>query len=626
MGMNMRRLQLLLIDSLICVASFLMLAVYLSLNVESIQVNESYTVLKCLCMYGFVMGARFISGVYRNIWRYAKVNVYLKLILADTAGTLLYIIVARFIYTINLGVTCALLSYMCIILLTLMSRFVYQTLYAYNGQRADLQRLYECEQKHYKINIAIVGAGNVGASLADELVRNPKSYYSPYCFIDNDKNKIGSDINGLPIYPEDEKVVERIKRLPVQEIVIALPDAAPEEKTRLYNLYKETDCRVKIYDYALSHDGNVSGKKSLRTFQVEDLLFRKAHSVISEQSKAYYRNKTILVTGCGSIGSELCRQIARLGPKKLVMLDIYENNAYEIQQELVRLYGGQLEMETVIASVRDVRRLDEVFRQHRPDVIFHAAAHKHVPLMEHSPCEAIKNNVLGTKNVADMAEKYGAEKFLLISTDKAVNPTNVMGASKRLCEMVIQCRKDSTCAFTAVRFGNVLGSNGSVIPLFQKQIEEGGPVTLTDKRIVRYFMTIPEAVGLVMEAGAMAKDGELFVLNMGKPVKILDLAENMIRLTGLKPYQDIDIVEVGLRPGEKLYEELLMKSLDLDKTSHEMIYIERDVELTRDEVDRKLEIVRLAAESQSNEQVMEAIRQVVPTYRAPEDVNNCVPI
>ena len=305
----------------------------------------------------------------------------------------------------------------------------------------------------------------------------------------------------------------------------------------------------------------------------------------------------------------------------MIVLDIYENNAYDVQQELIRKYGDKLNLEVIIASVRDVDRLDQIFRDLRPQIVFHAAAHKHVPLMEHSGVEALKNNVLGTYNVAEMAEKYGVEKFLLISTDKAVNPTNVMGASKRLCEMVIQCREDSKTEFTAVRFGNVLGSNGSVIPLFKRQIEAGGPVTLTDKRIIRYFMTIPEAVQLVMLTCAMAHNGELYVLDMGKPVKILSLAENMIRLSGYTPYKDIDIVEVGLRPGEKLYEELLMKTEELDKTDNDMIFIERDKKLTRAEVDHKLDLVREAINTESQSAVLDVIRKTVPTFRDPEEVN-----
>ena len=350
-------------------------------------------------------------------------------------------------------------------------------------------------------------------------------------------------------------------------------------------------------------------------------------SVVSADSLAYYKDKVVLVTGGGgSIGSELCRQIADMSPRRLIIFDIYENNAYDIQQQLVAKHGTSLDLAVEIGSVRDRARLEAVFSYYRPEIVFHAAAHKHVPLMEHSNCEAIKNNVLGTYNTADMAEKYGAEKFILISTDKAVNPTNVMGASKRMCEMVVQCRKDSATSFAAVRFGNVLGSNGSVIPLFKRQIAAGGPVTVTDKRIIRYFMTIPEAAGLVMQAGSMAVAGELFVLDMGKPVKILELAENMVRLSGLEPYRDIDIIETGLRPGEKLYEELLVRTEGLGKTANDMIFVEHEEHLSREAVEEKLAILRAAVTAAEGEigaaSITEAMKSVVPTFRDPESVNS----
>ena len=334
----------------------------------------------------------------------------------------------------------------------------------------------------------------------------------------------------------------------------------------------------------------------------------------------------IVTGGGGSIGSELCRQIAKCAPKTLIIFDIYENNAYDIQQELVREYADALDLRVEIGSVRDRSRLDAVFSNYRPEIVFHAAAHKHVPLMEHSNCEAIKNNVMGTYNTADMAEKYGVEKFILISTDKAVNPTNVMGASKRLCEMVVQCRTDSKTNFAAVRFGNVLGSNGSVIPLFKRQIESGGPITITDKRIIRYFMTIPEASGLVMAAGAMAKRNQLFVLDMGKPVKIIDLAENMVKLSGLVPYRDIEIIETGLRPGEKLYEELLIRTEKLETTENKLIFVEQDTPLQREDVEEKIKLLNKAvkdAESELGaESITLAMKSVVPTFRSPEEINS----
>ena len=354
-------------------------------------------------------------------------------------------------------------------------------------------------------------------------------------------------------------------------------------------------------------------------FSIEDLLFRSERQVADETANAFYKDKVVLVTGGGgSIGSELSRQIAKCGPKRLVILDVYENNAYDIQQELVQRYGDSLDLAVEIGSVRDVRRLEAVFSYHRPEIVFHAAAHKHVPLMEASPAEAIKNNCIGTYNTADAAEKYGAERFILISTDKAVNPTSVMGASKRMCEMIVESRADSKTVFSAVRFGNVLGSNGSVIPLFKKQIAQGGPVTVTDKRMLRYLMTIPEAVGLVMEAGAKARCGELFVLDMGKPVRIYDLAINMIKLAGLTPYVDIDVKETGARPGEKLYEELINTD-SLVKTESDMIFIEEDTPHTRAEIDGKMKILTNALTEYdsytSAEAIKEALRMAVPTYK-----------
>ncbi|MBE6538469.1 MAG: polysaccharide biosynthesis protein [Ruminococcaceae bacterium] len=417
--------------------------------------------------------------------------------------------------------------------------------------------------------------------------------------------------------------------MPVQEIFIALSGVDNDSLEDIYNLYAQTGCKIKLYDIPVKDIAEKSastGRPLLREIQIEDLLFRKTLSFDNEESHSYYKNKVVLVTGGGgSIGSELSRQIAKCAPKKLIILDIYENNAYEIQQELIREYGDTLDLAVEIASVRDRVRLDCIFDVYRPNVVFHAAAHKHVPLMEHSNCEAVKNNVLGTYNAADAAEKYGAEKFILISTDKAVNPTNIMGASKRMCEMIVQCRTDSKTSFAAVRFGNVLGSNGSVIPLFKKQIEKGGPITITDKRIIRYFMTIPEASQLVMTAGAMAKKGELFVLDMGKPVKIYDLAVNMIKLSGLTPEVDIKVEEIGLRPGEKLFEELLIKSETLSKTENNMIFVEKDEPLTRAEVDSKISILTEAVNGAEHEieakSIKRAFKETVPTYHDPEEVN-----
>ncbi|MDO4204703.1 MAG: nucleoside-diphosphate sugar epimerase/dehydratase [Selenomonadaceae bacterium] len=628
-----RRVVLLAVDAGIIVALYGLIGLLAKLNLSTLRpvkvIGPEMLGLLLVCIFT----ARYLLGVYRTVWRYAHSASYIRLMLADAAAGIVFLVLGHEVFKSHyIGFAYSAIIGMHILLATMASRFVYQYFYAGQERTAD-QKAGIAQNK--RIPIAIVGAGNVGATLAGELIRNPGARYVPYCFIDNDPTKVGREIRNLRILPEDEYTIEQLRTSPVQEIVIAMPDATPADKSRLYDFYKQANCPVKIYDYPLGDSKDE--KMTLRNLRVEDLLFRNVLSIENDKTKAYYQDKVVLVTGGGgSIGSELCRQIADIGPKQLIILDIYENNAYEIQQELIRKHGDALNMEVVIASVRDRARLESLFRNLRPEIVFHAAAHKHVPLMQHSSAEAIKNNVFGTVNVADMAEKYGVKKFLLISTDKAVNPTNVMGASKRLCEMAVQCRADSSTEFTAVRFGNVLGSNGSVIPLFTRQIENGGPITITDKRIIRYFMTIPEAVQLVMEAGAMAKSGELFVLDMGKPVKILDLAENMIRLAGLKPYEDIEIEEIGLRPGEKLYEELLIKSAELEKTANKMIFVEHAMPLTRDEMAEKLRILGEAVENQDAKEntegdaadpekyILPAIRQTVPTYKDPDEINSKV--
>lgn len=622
MKLSKRKIELMLVDIAIIICLYYMTALVGILRLHSIVLNGELNLTRLAALVIMLMTGRILCGVYRNVWRYANIETYLTIMVSDFISNLILMLIGRVWFAVNLGIGVHMIVAMAILLVTLLSRYCYQLLYAYRSKNADKTIEGNSINQIYKVEVAIVGAGNVGATLADEFFRNPRSRYVPVCFIDTDPEKIGQTVNGVPIYSEDDSTANLLKRMKVQEIIIALPDLTVERKQRLYERYRRTGCSVKIYDYPSGTEEKSTAKRTLRDFRIEDLLFRDPIEVENPETKAFYAGKTVLVTGGGgSIGSELCRQIAALQPKKLVILDIYENNAYDVQQELIRKYGDKLNLEVIIASVRDVERLEHIFRDLRPEIVFHAAAHKHVPLMEHSGVEALKNNVLGTYNVAEMSEKYGVEKFLLISTDKAVNPTNVMGASKRLCEMVIQCRENSKTEFTAVRFGNVLGSNGSVIPLFKRQIEAGGPVTLTDKRIIRYFMTIPEAVQLVMVTCAMAHNGELFVLDMGKPVKILDLAENMIRLSGFTPYKDIDIVEIGLRPGEKLYEELLMKTEELDKTSNDMIFIERDKGLPREEVERKLDLVRQAIETEEQSAVLEVIRKTVPTYHDPAEIN-----
>ncbi len=608
--MNKRKILLQLIDlTIMLVVTFLTAAVFP--NVSSVKLEGSNLVLKLLILAACMFAMRSFFRLYSKVWRYANAKAYLQIMASDVLACGFYLVLGRAFFVLNPGAAFTVISVSLIILITLFSRFVYQQLHAHLNTKKE-----QPAGTQNKINIAIVGAGNVGCALAEELLRNPRSRYYPYCFIDKDTGKVGNRIRGIRIFAENEHTNELLKSMPVQEIVIAIPDTSAEAKTALYDRYRATGCPVKLYDY-LGNEGTLAEKRTLREFNIEDLLFRNSIKLENELTAHFYTHKTVLVTGGGgSIGSELCRQIAKQNPKKLAILDIYENNAYEIEQELRRKYGSNLNLQTIIASVRDEKRLEQVFDELRPEIVIHAAAHKHVPLMESSPAEAIKNNVMGTYHTANMAEKYGVQKFLLISTDKAVNPTNIMGASKRLCEMVIQCRVGSNTEFAAVRFGNVLGSNGSVIPLFKKQIENGGPVTVTDRRVVRYFMTIPEAVQLVLEAGAMAKNGELFVLDMGKPVKIIDLAENMIRLSGYIPYKDIDIKEIGLRPGEKLYEELLMANEELDRTDNELIFIERDRAYSRQEIEDKLAVLNQSV-TMSREDVFRAFRETVSTYRTP---------
>ena len=617
---------------LFAIDSLLFLSVYLfstflevitggSSNIHELFDQALSYYLNFLIFYAFIFISRYIAKVYRNVWKYADSMAYLELVFADAIGGAVALTVTRFIPKAIAGGWHNVATIAMFNCASLAIRFAYQQYYKLTARSRS-------EYKDNKISVAIVGAGQVGANLADELMNYKTSHYRPVCFIDNDPAKVGTRVAGLPVCNDDKSIFNKLENTHVQEIFIAIPKLDATRAKQLFDYYSETGYKIKLYDFARNTNGNYGDneRRVIREFKIEDLLFRDSISVTDETTVSFYSGKTVLITGGGgSIGSELARQVAACKPKRLVIVDIYENNAYDIQQELLPKYKNELELFVEIGSVRDRARLDAIFSYHRPDIVFHAAAHKHVPLMERSICEAIKNNCLGTYNTADMAEKYGVKKFILISTDKAVNPTNVMGASKRICEMVIQCRRDSKTAFSAVRFGNVLGSNGSVIPLFRRQIAQGGPITITDKRIIRYFMTIPEAAGLVMQAGAKAVKGELFVLDMGQPVRIYDLALNMIKLSGFVPYADIDIKEIGLRPGEKLYEELLLKTEHLTKTDNNLIFIEKDTPFTREEVEEKLRVlidaVKQAENEISAESIVEAMKSVVPTFHSPDEVN-----
>lgn len=616
---------------MLAIVSILLLVFYPSSYYPITRVEAlMHYLLAAACM----LGCRAIGDSYNNVWRYGGNNLYVNLICYDALAGAVYYVIQKVLPLRDVEFLRAVTLFALNLLGDILMRQIYQYLYDANsrGSRAaDFLRVVtqkltgiqvEPEDKakrDRRINIAIIGAGRVGAGLAADLASNPDAAYTARFFVDIDRNKIGRSINGVPVFSEEEANSEAFRDYNIQEIVFAIPGATAERKKELYTYYKQTGCKLKTYDYPTTQ--SVNGKRSLRDFDAEELLFRQATEILSEDTKAYYRGKTVLISGGGgSIGSELCRQIAKIGPKRLVVLDVYENGAYDVQQELKIKHGKDLDLCVEIVTITDKGQLERVFRTHRPDVVIHAAAHKHVPLMEDNCCEAVKNNVFGTRNLLDVAESCGCRKFIMVSTDKAVNPTNVMGATKRMCEMeVLNHRGSMNCS--ATRFGNVLGSNGSVIPLFKRQIMYGGPVTLTDRRIIRYFMTIPEAAQLVLTSGAMAKHGELFVLDMGKPVHILELAENMIRLSGYEPYKDIDIVETGLRPGEKLYEELLVKTEDLTKTDNDQIFVERDRKLAPEEIDRKLAILSRAVATEDDALCRQALKETVETFRDPEEVN-----
>lgn len=471
------------------------------------------------------------------------------------------------------------------------------------------------DKKEFK-RVMIVGAGAAGTMIVDEMKRHPEMKYLPVALIDDSRFKTGTIIHGVKVLGTRMKIKEAAIDKGVDEIIIAIPSTSHNNRKEIIDICRETGCKIKIIP---GMDELIQGKVSLkriRDVQVEDLLGRDPIVLDNEGISEYLHNKTVMVTGGGgSIGSELCRQIAKFKPKELLIFDIYENNAYDLQNEL-RYSNPELNLKVIIASVRDRKRLEKVFNEFRPEVVFHAAAHKHVPLMEDNPSEAVKNNIFGTFNVAEYADRFEVKKFVLISTDKAVNPTNIMGASKRACEMVVQAMdRISKTEFVAVRFGNVLGSNGSVIPLFKKQIAKGGPVTVTHKDITRFFMTIPEAAQLVLQAGAYAEGGEIFVLDMGKPVRIYDLACDLIRLSGFEPDKDIKIEVTGLRSGEKLYEELLMAEEGLGETKHKKIFVGRPTFSDIEVLKRTFEEMTYIIENGTKEELIRKVEELVPTYR-----------
>lgn len=576
---------------------------------QSLQLTQNF-----LLLYGCTVLFQLLLHTYDSLWRYAESREYLSLLLAALGGFFLYEVLARAL--LNTVISFLLLTSVagCWVLGMLLMRFVYRVYRSHVLYRRG----------GHQIPVAIVGAGAAGVQLLEELQSNPDSRYTVQCFFDDDPGKIGSRIRGVEIKGSIDQAKERLRAMDIQEIIVAIPSAGEERRQQILRKLSGLErVRISVLPSTLDLIAHKPIRSQLREMRIEDLLGREPVHLDPAPVDAYLSGKVVMVTGGGgSIGSELCRQIARHRPKTLIVVDIYENNAYDIQQELRYHYGNKLDLRVEIASIRDRDRVEQLFSTYRPDVVFHAAAHKHVPLMEDSPQEAVRNNVFGTLNLVQAADCYRVEKFIQISTDKAVNPTSVMGATKRLCEIILQSMKGrSKTTFAAVRFGNVLGSNGSVVPLFQRQIAAGGPVTVTDKRIIRYFMTISEATELVLQAGAMAHQNELYVLDMGRPVKILELAENMIRLSGYVPYRDIDIIETGLRPGEKLYEELLVASRDIERTENDQIFIERQPAVTQEELRGKLAILQAALEKNDPSVIRGALHMVIPYFYEPEDFN-----
>ncbi len=595
---------------------------------ESIFKNYIFALLSWFIVVAIVYPTMYyIAGIHKIIWKFCSTYDMLKyglivvfsslitFVIHFTATTALSVPgrVEKFPFAINTLPLGVYFTTLAIAIIVIMFRAIYKRLSGYEASASSHMK--SRSQGKEERNVMIIGGGYTGNLVINDLRHNGEcSNYSVLCIIDDDKTKVGKQIQGVPIMGTTEDIKRIAQELDISLIIFAISYCSNERKAQILKICAETKCEVKTvptFAQILNGEANVS---QTRPIQIEDLLGREPIKTNLEKVMQYVDGKTVMVTGGGgSIGSELCRQLSSHCPKRLIIFDIYENSAYDISNEIKRSHP-ELDLITLIGSVRDTARVESVLDQYRPDIIYHAAAHKHVPLMEDSPNEAIKNNVLGTYKLARAADKFGVKRFVMISTDKAVNPTNIMGATKRICEMIVQTFNNrSECEFVAVRFGNVLGSNGSVIPLFKRQIAEGGPVTVTHPDIIRYFMTIPEAVSLVIQAGASAKGGEIFVLDMGSPVKILDLAKNLITLMGHVPGEDIKIEFTGLRPGEKLYEELLMEEEGLTATEHQRIHIGHPLDINEDDLFAKLgELEKVMYDDSAD--VRQIVKELVPTY------------
>ncbi len=617
--MNIRKIVLMFADAFIvfvsgALTSFVLSFFWLNPMYDSSRKSLIIYLLLNVLMCFFTL---YVSGAYNKLWRYFDAKDYLSCAVGMSIGSGLTVLLA-ITFNAQPRWQYIAISFVISTLGIILFRFIF---------RQTFLTISVDGKKYQKQRTMIIGAGKACRMILSEIKnaqtdpKNPAHKYEPVCLIDDDPDKQGTSIMGIPVRGTTKEIIKWCKNEAIDLIILAIPSLEDKKRKKILDIASETSCKIKIIPYLteMLSDGNEPTQiiSKAQDIKIEDLLGREPVTFDSKDVKAYISGKVCMVTGGGgSIGSELVRQIVKYSPKQIIIVDIYENNAYEIQQELYMDYGKDINLVTLIASVRDYDKMNLIFKTYRPNIVFHAAAHKHVPLMETVPEEAVKNNIFGTFNCATLAEYYNVEKFVMISTDKAVNPTNVMGATKRCCEMIIQymAQNYTNTDFITTRFGNVLGSNGSVIPLFKKQIETGKPVTVTHKDIIRYFMTIPEAVSLVLQAGAMAHGGEIFVLDMGEPVKIVTLAENLIRLYGKVPYQDVEIKFTGLRPGEKLYEELLMSEEGLKETANKKIFIGNQIKIEPEVFLGKLQELKEAATANNSELTLKLLGDIVPTF------------
>lgn len=603
-----RTAALFIIDTFVCYISCAiayMMILYIAASDFGIKITIENNVLiwNILTISACFMFGLWLFRVYKSIWRFASAGDFFKCILGMSFGLIMFYPFKIAFYSYFSDIMIA-FEYLIALIGIVTIRGVYKYL---------CNRLSNTPSEH-RSRTMIIGAGEAGSKIIGEMQNG--AAYRPIILVDDDPKKLGRTISGILVAGTTYDIPKLVEKNRIKTIFFAIPSISPEERRRILNICSETICEVKIvpYMYELIDNADFLGQE--KNINTEDLLGREPIRFSDFEIHELIRDRVCMVTGGGgSIGSELCRQISAHNPKKLIIVDIYENNAYDIQQELLSEYP-EMKLDVRIASVRDFDKMKALFEMFKPELVFHAAAHKHVPLMETSPEEAIKNNIGGTYNVAYLANEYKVRKFVLVSTDKAVNPTNVMGATKRCCEMIVEYFSQITdfTDFVAVRFGNVLGSNGSVIPLFEKQLAQGGPLTVTHPDIIRYFMTIPEAVFLILQAATLAKGGEIFVLDMGEPVKILDLAENLIKLHGKEPYKDIDIQFTGLRPGEKLFEELLMSEEGIKETQNKKIFIGNQIQVNEKNFPQMIENIRKIASANNSEEAVEALRQIVPTF------------